>query len=283
MEGAVILRDNCMMTGVLDKGHIGASEFGLFHLFNEAYGPGKCSKLISSLARVCTLFLQMHGFTCGMRDLILAPESDQKRRDRIEEALKGGIMAQCKHVGLKKWKYKGKYDNRPFFEKGKGNGNRDPFAREAIGPNNPLVQKLLDQFASNANFDEELDSVVSGFMNQSFSNILKECVPHGLVKRFPDNFFSLMVMSGAKGSEVNHAQISAMLGQQELEGRRVPRTAEGRNLPTFVAYDPHPRAGGFISDRFLSGLRPPEYFFHCMAGREGLIDTAVKTARSGYL
>lgn len=47
--------------------------------------------------------------------------------------------------------------------------------------------------------------------------------------------------------------------------------------------DPNPRAGGFIGDRFLSGLRPPEFYFHCMAGREGLIDTAVKTSRSGYL
>jgi len=92
MEGAVVLRDNWMMTGVLDKGHIGATEFGLFHLFNEAYGPGKCSKLISSLARICTLYLQMHGFTCGMRDLILSPECDQQRRDRIEESLKAGIL-----------------------------------------------------------------------------------------------------------------------------------------------------------------------------------------------
>jgi len=59
--------------------------------------------------------------------------------------------------------------------------------------------------------------------------------------------------------------------------------ATGRTLPCFLPYDPNPRAGGFISDRFLSGLRPAEFFFHCMAGREGLIDTAVKTSRSGYL
>ena len=59
--------------------------------------------------------------------------------------------------------------------------------------------------------------------------------------------------------------------------------ATGKTLPCFLPYDPNPRSGGFISDRFLTGLRPPEFFFHCMAGREGLIDTAVKTSRSGYL
>ena len=92
-----------------------------------------------------------------------------------------------------------------------------------------------------------------------------------------------MVLSGAKGSTVNHNQVSVMLGQQELEGRRVPVMPSGKTLPCFLPYDPNPRAGGYITDRFLSGLRPQDFFFHCMAGREGLIDTAVKTSRSGYL
>ena len=92
-----------------------------------------------------------------------------------------------------------------------------------------------------------------------------------------------MVLSGAKGSTVNHNQVSVMLGQQELEGRRVPVMTSGKTLPCFLPYDPNPRAGGYITDRFLTGLRPQDFFFHCMAGREGLIDTAVKTSRSGYL
>ena len=57
----------------------------------------------------------------------------------------------------------------------------------------------------------------------------------------------------------------------------------GKTLPCFAPYDPGARSGGFITDRFLTGLRPPEYYFHCMAGREGLVDTSVKTASSGYL
>jgi len=92
-----------------------------------------------------------------------------------------------------------------------------------------------------------------------------------------------MVTTGAKGSTVNQSQVSCSLGQQALEGRRVPRMPSGRTLPSFAPYDPNPRADGFISDRFLTGVRPQEYYFHCMAGREGLVDTAVKTSRSGYL
>ena len=92
-----------------------------------------------------------------------------------------------------------------------------------------------------------------------------------------------MVTTGAKGSTVNQSQVSCALGQQALEGRRVPRLSSGRTLPSFAPYDPDPRADGFIMDRFLTGIRPQEYYFHCMAGREGLVDTALKTSRSGYL
>jgi len=92
-----------------------------------------------------------------------------------------------------------------------------------------------------------------------------------------------MCLTGAKGGLVNQTQISALLGQQELEGRRVPRMQNGRTLPCYLSYDPNPRSSGYVSDRFISGLRPQDFFFHCMAGREGLIDTAVKTSRSGYL
>lgn len=74
-----------------------------------------------------------------------------------------------------------------------------------------------------------------------------------------------------------------MLGQQELEGKRVPLMSSAKSLPCFPAYEANPRASGFISDRFLTGVRAQDFYFHCMAGREGLVDTAVKTSRSGYL
>ena len=68
--------------------------------------------------------------------------------------------------------------------------------------------------------------------------------------------------------QVNCMQISSLLGQIELEGKRPPMMVSGRFLPSFLPYDPSPRAGGFVDGRFLTGIRPQEYFFHCMAGRE---------------
>jgi len=63
----------------------------------------------------------------------------------------------------------------------------------------------------------------------------------------------------------------------------VPIMVSGKTLPSFAPFDPDIRAGGYVTSCYLTGIKPQEYFFYCMAGREGLIDTAVKTSRSGYL
>ncbi|ORZ31924.1 hypothetical protein BCR44DRAFT_1539185 [Catenaria anguillulae PL171] len=117
-----------------------------------------------------------------------------------------------------------------------------------------------------------LDSAMKSKMNGLTSSIISKCLPDGLVRIFPHN-----------GIQRQRVANLVCLGQQELEGRRVPIMVSGKSLPSFTAFDPSARAGGFISGRFLTGIKPQEYYFHCMAGREGLIDTAVKTSRSGYL
>ena len=66
-------------------------------------------------------------------------------------------------------------------------------------------------------------------------------------------------------------QISCLLGQIELEGQRPPLMPSGRSLPSFRPYDLSPRARGFVSGRFLTGIKPQEYFVHCMAGREVIL------------
>ena len=92
-----------------------------------------------------------------------------------------------------------------------------------------------------------------------------------------------MVVSGAKGSETNIKQMMSLLGQQTIDGARVPIGFTDRTLPHYPRYENGMESRGFIAHSFLEGLNPKEFFFHAMSGREGLIDTAVKTANSGYL
>jgi DNA-directed RNA polymerase II subunit RPB1 len=97
------------------------------------------------------------------------------------------------------------------------------------------------------------------------------------------NRFLMIVNSGSKGSPINISQMLSCLGQQSVEGKRVPYGFEHRTLPHFSKYDDSPGARGFIENSFIGGLTPYEMFFHAMAGRIGLIDTAVKTSETGYI
>ncbi|XP_061561562.1 DNA-directed RNA polymerase III subunit RPC1 isoform X2 [Phycodurus eques] len=93
----------------------------------------------------------------------------------------------------------------------------------------------------------------------------------------------IMALCGSKGSFINISQMIACVGQQAISGSRVPDGFENRSLPHFEKHSKLPAAKGFVADSFYSGLTPTEFFFHTMAGREGLVDTAVKTAETGYM
>lgn len=99
------------------------------------------------------------------------------------------------------------------------------------------------------------------------------------------NRFRNMVVAGSKGSNINISQILACVGQQNVEGGRIPFgfNKSRRTLPHFARDDYGPESKGFVESSYLRGLAPEELFFHAMGGREGLIDTAVKTAETGYI
>ena len=97
-----------------------------------------------------------------------------------------------------------------------------------------------------------------------------------------NNRFLKIVNSGSKGSLTNISQMISCLGPQSIEGKRAPYGFDNRTLPHFSKYDDSPTARGFIESSYITGLSAHEMFFHAMAGRIGLIDTAVKTSQTGY-
>ena len=98
-----------------------------------------------------------------------------------------------------------------------------------------------------------------------------------------NNRFVTMVNAGSKGSDLNISQMISCLGQQNVDGKRIPYGFEDRTLPHYTKYDDSPNARGFVENSFISGLNPDELFFHAMGGRVGLIDTACKTSQTGYI
>ena len=109
-------------------------------------------------------------------------------------------------------------------------------------------------------------------------------VAESLVKQLSKrNSPMVMATSGSKGSNVNVAQMAALLGQQDIEGKRVADGFQDRTLPHFAKHERSPPSKGFVSNSFFSGLKPHEFLFHAVGGRVGLVDTAVKTAETGYM
>ncbi|HXX87212.1 MAG TPA: DNA-directed RNA polymerase subunit A' [Candidatus Acidoferrum sp.] len=98
-----------------------------------------------------------------------------------------------------------------------------------------------------------------------------------------ENAGIVMTRTGARGSSLNIGQISACVGQQSVRGKRILRGYLGRALPHFRSGDATPKARGFVYSSYTKGLDVIEFFFHSMGGREGLVDTAVRTQQSGYM
>jgi DNA-directed RNA polymerase subunit A' len=98
-----------------------------------------------------------------------------------------------------------------------------------------------------------------------------------------ENSAVIMARSGARGSILNLTQMAACVGQQAVRGERIRRGYADRTLPHFDKGDLGADAHGFVKASYKSGLNPTEYFFHAIGGREGLVDTAVRTSQSGYL
>jgi len=98
-----------------------------------------------------------------------------------------------------------------------------------------------------------------------------------------ENHAVIMALTGARGSMLNLTQITACVGQQAVRGGRIDRGYSERTLPHFQKRELGAKARGFVHSSYKEGLDPIEFFFHAMGGREGLVDTAIRTAQSGYM
>ena len=126
---------------------------------------------------------------------------------------------------------------------------------------------------------QSLESDANGLLGK----IRQTCGDEAMKELLPSNTALIMAESGAKGSALNISQMIACLGQQSVAGQRIANGFDNRTLPHFKRGSLCASSKGFVANSFYSGLIATEFFFHTMGGREGLVDTAVKTAETGYM
>jgi DNA-directed RNA polymerase II subunit RPB1 len=157
---------------------------------------------------------------------------------------------------------------------------------QAITKKKMEVQSLIDKVHLGIFENNTADSNVNEFETQVNRILNKAMDESGKVARSSlssDNRFMMIVESGAKGNMLNITQMISGLGQQNVDGKRIPYGYDNRTLPHFSKYDDSPEARGFVVNSYISGLNAFELFHHAQGGRVGLIDTAVKTSTTGYI
>nr|CCC92532.1 unnamed protein product [Trypanosoma congolense IL3000] len=120
-------------------------------------------------------------------------------------------------------------------------------------------------------------------VNSALNKCREEAAKKALSNVRRTNSFKVMIEAGSKGTDLNICQIAVFVGQQNVAGSRIPFGFRRRTLPHFMLDDYGETSRGMANRGYVEGLKPHEFFFHTMAGREGLIDTAVKTSDTGYL
>lgn len=148
------------------------------------------------------------------------------------------------------------------------------------------VQKIMEQVHLGVFENETAATNLSEFetrVNNTLNDATNKTGKVGRKSLDKNNRFLMIVESGSKGSLLNISQMISCLGQQNIDGKRIPYGFESRTLPHYNKFDDSPEARGFIENSYISGLTVGELFFHAMAGRTGLIDTAIKTSQTGYI
>ncbi len=230
--------------GELTKGVLKKSVTGnLVHITYNDFGPQKAGQLINDIQAIVTQFNLYTGFSVGTSDLIADAKTNAFVKDKIAEGRRK-VSDILSNV------HGGKYINNMGMSDG---------------------EKLEDDISS------AMKDVVNKINTEVIESLKRTARPDNL------NRIVQMVESGSKGSEANITQMVATLGQQLIEGKRVQYTLQDRTLPHFSRYDDGVESRGFVEHSFVDGLMPAEFFFHAQAGREGLIDTAVKTSDTGYI
>ncbi|WP_254522084.1 DNA-directed RNA polymerase subunit A' [Natrinema caseinilyticum] len=157
---------------------------------------------------------------------------------------------------------------------------------ETIDDANDRVEELIEAYERG-----ELESLPGRTIDETLEMKIMQTLSRARdnAGNIADEHFSdenpavVMANSGARGSMLNLTQMAGAVGQQAVRGERINRGYEDRTLSHYEPDDLSAEAHGFVENSYTSGLTPREFFFHAMGGREGLVDTAVRTSKSGYL
>lgn len=243
-DAFVVIKNGELITGVMDEKSFGAFAGELLDRIVKDYGTDEAQKFLDWVTKLAINTISKFGFSTGVDDEDLPREAIE----RIEEILNKAEKDVEKLIQT--------YED----------GILEPLPGRTL--EETLEMRIMQTLS-------EARDKTGSIANEYLEKISEE--------KGRENGARIMAVSGARGSLLNLTQMAACVGQQAVRGERIARGYTKRTLPHFKWGDRGARAKGFVKSSYKKGLDPLEYFFHSMGGREGLVDTAVRTSQSGYM
>ena len=243
-DAYVVIRNGILEHGVMDEKSFGAFAGELLDRTVKDYGTDAAREFLDNVTKLVINFITWRGFSTGIDDEDLPEEAKERIAEILDDA--------------------------------------DKKVQELIRAYNENILEQLPGRTLEETLEMRIMQVLSEARDKTGA-IANEYLEREEKRRKHENSARIMAVSGARGSLLNLTQMAACVGQQAVRGERIKRGYAGRTLPHFKVGDISARAKGFVRNSYKRGLSPLEFFFHNMGGREGLVDTAVRTSQSGYM
>ena len=251
-DATVVIKKGILTQGVIDESAYGSFSGKILDKIVKEYGPGRAKEFLDRSTDLAICGIMKTGITTSLNDEEIPTEA----QDRINEHLDKKMAEVDKLVESYEEGYLQALPGRSLEE--------------------TLEMKIMQVLG------EARD--MSGQIAENYLTMGKQSDddPYEHVMAV-ENHSVVMARTGARASMLNLTQITACVGQQAVRGGRIERGYLNRTLPHFKKGELGAKAKGFVHSSYKSGLDPIEFFFHAMGGREGLVDTAIRTAQSGYM
>lgn len=251
-DATVVIKNGILEQGVIDESAYGSFSGKILDKIVKEYGPGRAKEFLDRSTDLAICGIMKTGITTSLND----EEIPQEAQDRINEHLD----KKMEEVDMLVQSYEEGYLQ----------------ALPGRSLEETLEMKIMQVLG------EARD--MSGSIAENYLTMGKQYPedPYDHVMAV-ENHSVVMARTGARASMLNLTQITACVGQQAVRGGRIERGYLNRTLPHFKKGELGAKAKGFVHSSYKSGLDPIEFFFHAMGGREGLVDTAIRTAQSGYM